>query len=220
MRLITIIILICWHLFAYSQNPDLKFIEKGDDLLLIDKSEKYLLKDVIIPELSPVISDCNAYNSFIITYEFFASTVKYRISYFFVLKKDKTIIVNKIVHFNYDDRKGVPFGWIILCNNKFLIDELNYDVLSNISSYINYSEMERSKTNSSFVCSTKEGLKIKTINSINSSGQTKFQIPVFYETDTYIGSAHMLLNIVDWCDFVLEFTPIGIGYNYFPLIKV
>src|SRR5690606_10716765 len=114
------------------QGAEIQVMKEGENLLIIQDGTKNQLNHILIDEVNGHFLEGENGN-FYIVYEYYASLNKSKVIYSLSVKETR-ILVNKVIHFNYNDREGIPFGWIYYCNNSFSFDTVNYDRLTAIES--------------------------------------------------------------------------------------
>ncbi|GAF05756.1 tetratricopeptide repeat protein [Saccharicrinis fermentans] len=194
-----------------AQLKEVQLKKENENLLISFNASTVVLKNVLAEEANGYFKE-GRNGSFYIIYEYYASFNKSMIIYscFFNIRN---IHVNKIIHFNYNDREGIPYGWIYYCNKKMLFDEVDYDKLTEIKSQMGYSCFTKSIDK----CSVEIKSSKKTVRSIavkNDEG-IKLVIPLFYEDGSCIGEGVFQYKSDNWSDLSMSFPINKMEKNYF-----
>lgn len=206
--IITIFLLTCHDINGQFKISRLD--KNGKSLLIYSKEDTIELKNILIPEVNAHYKiGCD--NNFYIIYEYDASINKSMITYSICII-NKELLINKVIQFNYDDKVGVPFGWIYYCNEITTPEKINYDALTNINSQMEYDSLVINNNS----CS------VKIINNSNQAYLSKgtidknkiiMNIPLFFKDGTNIGIGQFDFYAKKWNDLRMSF-PIDSLCNY------
>ena len=186
--------------------------QDNTDIIILTENDTIRLNNVLIPEVNAYYKKGHK-NNFYIIYEYLASRTKSMVIYSLLLNT-KEIIVNKIVHFNYNDREGIPFGWIYYCNKKMAYNQINFDKLSGLNGKIEYNSFNKNKSTCS-VNIKSETSKYAISEGSKSNNKIKIEIPLFFEDGTNIGTGQFNFITDDWSSLSMAFPIDSLTQDYF-----
>ncbi len=201
-----------------AQHSELKLHKENEDLVVNDGNLKVVLKNLLIDEVNGHFEleqgdkDC-----FYVIYEYYASYIKSMVVYS-LQYNDSSFIVNKIVHFNYNDKQGIPFGWIFFCNIKMAFDSISYESLTAIESQMLYDSFQIDEQCCSVNISN--GHSEECFFKASKSGKLiNITLPLFFEDETNIGIGRFSFNAKNWDDLSMDFPIYSLQSDYFEFNK-
>lgn len=192
--LITMLFYSCSFLKAQSQEIQLR--KNNESLLIISSADTVVLKNILVDEANGYFEEGKNRNFYII-YEYYASFNKSMVIYSLHLNC-KSINVNKVIHFNYNDKEGIPYGWIYYCNNKMQFNDVNYDVLTGIKSQMRYNSFYKDQKNCRVNITSKKSPNVFESKAIKEENFIKVTIPLFFEDGSYIGNGTFKYESDSW----------------------
>lgn len=205
----------CFTLNAQSSKIELQ--KNEENLLITYKNKTILLKGILNPKTNAQFFK-GIGTEFYITYEYYASFNKSNIIYSLCLDKNN-IKVNQVVHFNFNDREGIPYGWIYYCNKSFPFNKINYDTLTYIKSQLDYGSFNKNHDQCIVEIHNNSGQRTALSKAIRKDDSIIIKMPLIYQGKTFFGEGTFKYKSKDWSFLCMNFPVDLLQSNFYNTLE-